>query len=125
MRISEIADGPAEISREAGLRRRTYKRRAFAIATAVALIAIAACGYLLGISTGVDVDAAYDRGVAEGARSGEAAGTRTGYDNAFRAARKSAYEAAYSASFTEAYRAQFDGLPEPGRIPVSRPVRAP
>ena len=104
-------------------RRRVVRRRALAVVTILAIGAIAAAGYAIGTSQGVESSAALEVGTTAGELRGAAVGAREGYASAFKPARERAYEAAYRESYRTAYRQAFAkaGLAVPNHVSVSGP----
>lgn len=73
------------------------------IATVLALGAAAAAGgYLLGVSTGADLNAARLEGAAAGKRAGTAAGAKIGYAEGLRKGRRQGYENTYADAYRDA-----------------------
>ena len=108
------------------IRRRHVRRRALAVGAIVAFAAIAAGGYAIGASQGVESGAAVEVGRTAGELRGAAVGAREGYASAFKPARERAYEAAYRESYRTAYRQAFDeaGLAVPNHVPGERTMNS-
>lgn len=77
-------------------------------------------GYFVGKSTGEDLDAARDAGVAAGQRKGAAVGSKQGYEIGFKKGRERGYEQTFDDAYRGAYRKAFEdaGLDPPGNIEV-------
>jgi hypothetical protein len=90
---------------------------------AAVLLAIAALGvgaYLVGRSTGADLNAAREAGATAGKRHGTAVGRTQGYAEGFKEGHDKAFEKAFADTFRKAYRQAFKdaGLPPPRQVPV-------
>jgi flagellar biosynthesis/type III secretory pathway protein FliH len=115
MSEDRIEDKPATKERQ-GWRRGA----AFGGVLVVLALAGAAGGYLIGDSTGEDLDAARAEGAEEGERLGAAEGAEEGYSEGYREGRKEGYEEAYERSYEAAYRKAFEeaGLDAPKKVSV-------
>jgi hypothetical protein len=96
------------------------------IAAAVVLIAgLAAGGYLLGKSSGEDIDAARAAGTAAGQRDGAAKGAAQGYNAGRLQGRRQGYQDSFGRAYKTAYRKAFEdaGQAPPTDITVPSPNR--
>jgi hypothetical protein len=85
------------------------------------LVLLAASGYLLGHSTGEDLDAARVQGAAQGQSEGAAQGAKEGFAAGRKEGRKAAYAETYPRSYREAYRGAYEdaGLDPPNEVTVA------
>ncbi len=70
-------------------------------------IAVGAGSYLIGRSTGEDLDAAKAAGAATGKRAGTAKGTQQGYADGFKNSRQKGYDETYPVAYVNAYQQAF------------------
>lgn len=92
------------------------RRREFtALALLLACLALGFGGYLLGRSSGTDLDEARAQGAAAGRLRGAEAGNRRGFEIGFRRGHRSGYRDAYPGAYRGAYRQAFEeaGLEPP------------
>ena len=98
--------------------------RGLAIGLAVLIVLLlAGSAYLLGKSSGEDLDAARARGSAEGQRDGSVKGAAQGYRAGQLLGHRQGYRASYGTAYKAAYRKAFDdaGQTPPGEITVPSP----
>jgi hypothetical protein len=90
------------------------------LALFVVLILLAGGAYLIGHSTGEDLDAARAQGAAQGQREGAAQGAEKGFTAGRKKGHKAAYAETYPRSYREAYRAAYEdaGLDPPNEVTV-------
>lgn len=86
-------------------------------------LSIGIAAYLVGKSTGPDVDAARVAGANAGRIKGAEIGTQMGYARGYRHARRLAFERVYPKAYKDAYRAAFDvaGLEIPAATEIEVP----
>lgn len=91
------------------------------VVVAVAL-AVGVGAYLIGRSTGEDLDAAKAAGAAAGRRVGIARGTHRGYADGFKRGRNEGYAETYPDAYARAYRQAFKDvdLSPPKDVPVPK-----
>jgi flagellar biosynthesis/type III secretory pathway protein FliH len=86
------------------------------------LAALGAAGYVLGHSTGEDLNAARVEGTAQGQREGAVKGAEEGFAAGRQRGRNEAYAESYERSYQAAYSNAYEdaGLDPPEDIPVPR-----
>ena len=92
----------------------------------VAIVALFGLGgYLLGHSTGEDLDAARAEGTEQGQREGAAQGAEEGFTQGRKEGRKEAFTKSYEESYRKAYRGAYDdaGLDPPEDVDVPKPEK--
>ena len=95
-------------------------------AAAIALLVAAALGvggYLVGKSSGEDLDAARAEGAAAGQKAGTTKGTAAGYEVGFRKGREAGFEATYAPAFRKNYSEAYEdaGLEAPAKNEIKVP----
>ena len=77
-------------------------------------------GYLVGSSSGTDLDDVENAASEAGRKAGFEKGSEEGYARGLEEARKRSYHAAYAAAYRKAYANEFElaGLDPPEQIPV-------
>ena len=101
----------------------TRRRKVFAgLSLILLLAALGAGGYLLGLSTGEDLDAARSGGTAQGQREGAAQGAEEGFAEGRAQGREQAFSKSYKGSYQTAYRKAYEhaGLNPPDTIEVPK-----
>jgi hypothetical protein len=99
------------------------RRKVFAgLSLILLLAALGAGGYLLGHSTGEDLDTARAEGTTQGQREGAAQGAEEGFAEGRTQGRKKAYSKSYKRSYQTAYRDAYAdaGLNPPDAIEVPK-----
>jgi hypothetical protein len=87
------------------------------------LLSLGVGGYLVGHSTGEDLDAARQQGTEQGQREGAARGGEEGFAAGRKEGREAAYTKSYTRSYQEAYRSAYEnaGLDPPEDITAPKP----
>jgi hypothetical protein len=98
-------------------------RAVIGIGALVAVLAIAGGAYVLGHSSGADVDAAKASGSAEGRAQGAAQGAQEGLSEGKRKGRKDALSSSFEESYVAAYKKAYEdaGLDVPKEADVDVP----
>jgi hypothetical protein len=103
----------------------TVNRRNALLGIAFAcLIAIAGVGgYLIGQSTGEDLDTARAEGTTKGQREGAIQGAKQGFAEGRREGRDKAYSKSYEENYRKAYREAYEdaGLDPPNAVEIPKP----
>jgi hypothetical protein len=101
----------------------TRRRKVFTgLSVILLLAALGVGGYVLGHSTGEDLDAARAEGTAQGQREGAAEGAEQGFAEGRTQGREEAYSESYKSSYQTAYREAYEdaGLGPPDTIEVPK-----
>jgi hypothetical protein len=101
----------------------TRRQLLIVVASVAAIVGFGAAGYLIGHSTGEDLDAAREQGTAEGQREGSAQGAEEGFAEGRKEGREKAFAQSYDESYREAYGQAYEdaGLDPPEEITVPKP----
>lgn len=88
-------------------------------------VAFGAGGYLIGNSTGEDLDAARAQGQEAGERAGAAKGAAKGFATGFKKGRDKGFGKAYAPSYKKSYAQAFEdsGLERPSRREIDVPKK--
>ncbi len=100
------------------------RRRARVAASVIGIVLVAGVGgYLVGSSSGEDLESTRVAAAAAGDRKGSTEGMREGYARGFESGRERGYADAYPSAYESAYLEQFEsaGLDAPVRVSVPEP----
>ena len=104
--MTEPAPNPAR--EDSGGSGRWTLRSAWAACSLILVaLALGVGGYLVGSSTGADLEAARNQGLAAGVQIGAKAGDRRGYVSGYELGKRQGYGGAYREAFRTAYQAAF------------------